>query len=96
MLVMHPQSNVCPSWCVQLLERHRDLDFFSVLETKDFCSVIPPLCTKVGELLGHMQKMNTVFKKRKKLKLDDQILLTDATYLDFEEKSTTFCSGLFL
>lgn len=42
MLVIHPQSNVCPSWCRfsswKDTGTHR---FFSVLETKDFCSVIP-------------------------------------------------------
>lgn len=53
---------------IQLLERHRDPQIFSVLETKDFCSVIPALCTKVGELLSHIQKMNTVFKKKKEIK----------------------------
>ena len=35
---------------IQLLERHRDPQIFSVLETKDFCSMIPTLRTKVGEL----------------------------------------------
>ena len=32
---------------IQLLERHRDPQIFSVLETKDFCSMIPTLRTKV-------------------------------------------------
>ena len=81
---------------IQLLERHRDPQIFSVLETKDFCSMIPTLRTKVGELWVIFGKWILYLKKTKKLKLDDQILLTDATYLDFEGKEYNFCSGLFL